>query len=79
MMALISEVTEKETRIHPGHFAKSNLACVDELSVTITQVNTEQMTENVRYAPCFVSAGFQADFHSLPPDFCIFFLLSSPS
>lgn len=43
-MALISEVTEKEAGIHPGHFAKSNLACVDELTEAITQVNIDQLT-----------------------------------
>lgn len=41
---LISEVTEKETGIHPGHFAKSNLTCVDELLGAITQVNIDQLT-----------------------------------
>lgn len=73
MMALISEVTDKETGIHPGHFAKSKLACVDELSGAITQVNIDQLTlkmSDMHHG--FVSAGFQADFHRLPPDFLHF-------
>lgn len=68
-MALISEVIEEERGIHPGQFAKSNLAFVGELSwakVNIDQLKMPDMHH-------VVSAGFQTDSHSVPADFGIFF------
>lgn len=70
---LISEVSEEEMEIHPGHFSKSNLACVAELSWAIIPVNIDQPTPKMSDTQHVVSAGFHTDSHSVPPDFDIFF------